>query len=96
MMKDKQINFISPYHTTLKTERHTFEFLFFVHSGVFHEDFDECQTDEDDTDEDGICGENAQCFNTYGSFYCQCLEGFLSSLNSVNFSADSSAVCRGR
>lgn len=94
-MKDKQIKFISCYHTTLKTA-YTFDFLFFVHSGVFHEDFDECQANEDNPDEVGICGKNTQCFNTIGSFYCQCLEGFLSSLNSVNFSADSSALCRGR
>uniref|UniRef100_A0A674P324 CD97 antigen-like n=1 Tax=Takifugu rubripes TaxID=31033 RepID=A0A674P324_TAKRU len=51
-------------------------------------------TNEDNPDEDEICGENTQCFNTNGSFYCQCLEGFLSSQNSVNFSADSAAVCR--
>lgn len=60
------------------------------------EDFDECQTDEDNPNEGGICGDNTQCFNTAGSFYCQCLEGFLSSLMLVNFSADSSAVCHGR
>ncbi|XP_011602354.2 CD97 antigen [Takifugu rubripes] len=57
-------------------------------------DLDECQANEDNPDEDEICGENTQCFNTNGSFYCQCLEGFLSSQNSVNFSADSAAVCR--
>ncbi|XP_031675156.1 adhesion G protein-coupled receptor E2-like isoform X2 [Oncorhynchus kisutch] len=32
------------------------------------------------------CGSNATCYNTYGSFYCQCLPGFRST-TSVNFTA---------
>lgn len=63
---------------------------------MFHEDENECEDSEDYPDEPGICGENAKCMNTNGSFYCKCLDGFMSSANSVNFSADSSTVCYGR
>lgn len=66
----------------------------------FCEDNDECQTDDYDDDptpdEGGICGDNAQCINTIGSFYCKCLEGFLSSQTSAIFSPESSVVCHGR
>ncbi|XP_029364516.1 adhesion G protein-coupled receptor E1 [Echeneis naucrates] len=52
-------------------------------------DDDECEGDEGQPE---ICGENTLCFNTRGSFYCQCADGFKSSLT-VNFSAVSSATC---
>lgn len=70
--------------------------LTFIHSGVFHVDYNECESSEDYPEEIGICGDNAKCMNTIGSFYCKCLDGFLSSLNSVDFPAVSSAVCYGR
>ena len=31
---------------------------------------DECSTEEDS------CDDNAECFNTYGSYECNCMEGF--------------------
>ncbi|XP_071328600.1 adhesion G protein-coupled receptor E5 [Trachinotus anak] len=57
-------------------------------------DEDECKVDEDYPDDIGPCGENANCLNTYGSFYCQCADGFRSSMLTVNFSADSPATCK--
>ncbi|XP_070704552.1 adhesion G protein-coupled receptor E5 [Pempheris klunzingeri] len=57
-------------------------------------DNDDCAVDEDNPDYTGPCGDNANCFNTYGSFYCQCVDGFMSSMNTVNFSAETSATCR--
>nr|XP_046270671.1 adhesion G protein-coupled receptor E2 isoform X3 [Scatophagus argus]XP_046270672.1 adhesion G protein-coupled receptor E2 isoform X3 [Scatophagus argus] len=51
-------------------------------------DMDEC--DEDDVP---LCPENSACFNTNGSFYCQCRDGFRSSTNAVNFTA-LSATCK--
>ncbi|XP_043955597.1 adhesion G protein-coupled receptor E5 isoform X3 [Gambusia affinis] len=38
-----------------------------------------------------ICGENATCFNTDGSYYCQCQEGFRS--KTVNFTNEDSVKC---
>lgn len=70
--------------------------LSFIRVGVVHEDYDECESSEDHDDDTGICGANAKCMNTCGSFYCKCLDGFLSSAGSANFSADSSVVCYGR
>ncbi|KAM9492211.1 adhesion G protein-coupled receptor L4-like [Salvelinus alpinus] len=37
-------------------------------------DIDECK----EWDSASPCGSNATCYNTYGSFYCQCLPGFVS------------------
>ncbi|XP_040919558.1 adhesion G protein-coupled receptor E2 isoform X2 [Toxotes jaculatrix] len=54
-------------------------------------DFDECASDENYP---GLCGEHALCFNTNGSFYCQCADGFRSSTRTVNFSSETSATCR--
>lgn len=56
---------------------------------------DECEVDED-YPEYSPCGENTHCFNTIGSFYCQCADGFRSSTQTVNFSADTSATCTGK
>ncbi|XP_053194885.1 adhesion G protein-coupled receptor E2 [Scomber japonicus] len=36
----------------------------------------------------GICGKNATCHNTYGSYYCQCVDGYESTTKTVNFTAD--------
>ncbi|KAF7654926.1 hypothetical protein LDENG_00063280 [Lucifuga dentata] len=46
------------------------------------EDFDECKEDQEQ-----VCGPNAKCFNTVGSFYCQCHFGFRHNLGFVNFTS---------
>ncbi|XP_014838809.1 PREDICTED: adhesion G protein-coupled receptor E1-like isoform X3 [Poecilia mexicana] len=48
-------------------------------------DVDECADDPE------ICGENTNCFNTDGSYYCQCKEGFRS--KAVNFTALDPGKC---
>ncbi|KAM4597806.1 adhesion G protein-coupled receptor E5 [Polymixia lowei] len=50
-------------------------------------DINECE------DDDQMCGQNATCVNTEGSFYCLCVDGFTTS-SSKNFTADSSARCK--
>lgn len=62
----------------------------------FFSDDNECAEDEENPEYIGPCGENTVCFNTIGSFYCQCQEGFISSTNTKNFSANSSATCQGK
>lgn len=57
---------------------------------------DECEVDGDYPDEIGPCGEKALCFNTVGSFFCQCADGFRSTTRAVNFSAGTSATCVGK
>ncbi|XP_068435017.1 adhesion G protein-coupled receptor E5 isoform X2 [Clinocottus analis] len=57
-------------------------------------DHNECAIDEDYPDEVGPCGENADCHNTFGSFYCQCADGFTSSTGALNFKAGTSATCK--
>ncbi|KAM7387167.1 hypothetical protein PAMA_009673 [Pampus argenteus] len=54
-------------------------------------DLDECAENGDDI---GPCGDNAVCFNTNGSFYCQCAKGFRSSTQATNFSAKTPATCK--
>uniref|UniRef100_A0A674DMF9 CD97 antigen-like n=1 Tax=Salmo trutta TaxID=8032 RepID=A0A674DMF9_SALTR len=58
-------------------------------------DENECNLPSDDYNDETphICGENATCFNTEGSFYCQCALGFRSSSQRVNFTADSPEKC---
>ncbi|XP_071209483.1 adhesion G protein-coupled receptor E5-like isoform X3 [Salvelinus alpinus] len=46
------------------------------------DDTDECK----ELDNTPPCGSNATCYNTQGSFYCQCLPGFKST-TAVNFTA---------
>ncbi|XP_034151205.1 adhesion G protein-coupled receptor E2-like [Esox lucius] len=48
-------------------------------------DYDECS-------EDGLCGENANCTNTEGSYICTCHKGFRVQ-NGVNFNADTGERC---
>lgn len=57
-------------------------------------DEDECAIDEDYPDLVGPCGENADCINTNGSFFCRCVDGFRSSTNAETFSAETSATCK--
>uniref|UniRef100_A0A8D2ZLB8 Si:ch211-241f5.3 n=1 Tax=Scophthalmus maximus TaxID=52904 RepID=A0A8D2ZLB8_SCOMX len=57
-------------------------------------DNNECAVDEDYPDDIGPCGEDSLCINTFGSFYCQCKDGFRSSTHAVNFSAETSATCK--
>ncbi|KAM9473468.1 adhesion G protein-coupled receptor E2-like isoform 5-T5 [Salvelinus alpinus] len=60
-------------------------------------DEDECNPPSDYYDDDPvtpqICGENAACINTEGSFYCQCALGFRSSSQRMNFTAASPEKC---
>ncbi|XP_051940843.1 adhesion G protein-coupled receptor E5 [Hippocampus zosterae] len=35
----------------------------------------------------GLCGSHAQCFNTMGSFYCQCQSGFMNINGNITFTA---------
>lgn len=52
-------------------------------------------TDEDEcSDTPDICGENANCTNTNGSFYCQCLPGFRNIRGLVNFTGGN-GLCLG-
>ncbi|XP_014049494.2 adhesion G protein-coupled receptor E5 [Salmo salar] len=58
-------------------------------------DENECNLPSDDYNDETphICGENATCINTEGSFYCQCALGFRSSSQRVSFTADSPEKC---
>uniref|UniRef100_A0A673WNY5 CD97 antigen-like n=1 Tax=Salmo trutta TaxID=8032 RepID=A0A673WNY5_SALTR len=60
-------------------------------------DENECNPPSDEYNDDPetpqICGENAACINTEGSFYCQCALGFISSSQQMNFTADSPEKC---
>uniref|UniRef100_A0A671R9K3 Si:ch211-241f5.3 n=1 Tax=Sinocyclocheilus anshuiensis TaxID=1608454 RepID=A0A671R9K3_9TELE len=40
-----------------------------------------------------ICGKNARCFNTVGSYYCQCHEGF-TTLSAHNFTQADAISCK--
>ncbi|TTA69397.1 CD97 antigen [Bagarius yarrelli] len=48
-------------------------------------DSDEC--------EETVCGENAVCLNTEGSYYCQCEQGYKAG-EGVNFTADEGKSCQ--
>jgi len=50
-------------------------------------------TDENECETPNRCGENAQCVNTNGSYYCICDEGFRS--NPPNFTAATAGQCVG-
>ncbi|XP_029943399.1 CD97 antigen isoform X1 [Salarias fasciatus] len=34
-----------------------------------------------------LCGNHSRCFNTYGSYYCQCITGFINERGGFNFTA---------
>ncbi|XP_045576009.1 adhesion G protein-coupled receptor L4 isoform X2 [Salmo salar] len=62
---------------------------FIFGQGVTCKDENECNPPSDDYNDDPetpqICGENAACINTEGSFYCQCAPGFRSSSQRMTF-----------
>ncbi|XP_042575715.1 adhesion G protein-coupled receptor E2 isoform X1 [Cyprinus carpio] len=49
-------------------------------------DENECESDP------SICGKNARCFNTVGSYYCQCHEGFTTN-SAYNFTPEDGIEC---
>uniref|UniRef100_A0A672NB08 Si:ch211-241f5.3 n=1 Tax=Sinocyclocheilus grahami TaxID=75366 RepID=A0A672NB08_SINGR len=49
--------------------------------------------DDECVSQPSICGENARCFNTDGSYYCQCHEGF-TPLSTHNFTQADSISCK--
>ncbi|XP_061577247.1 adhesion G protein-coupled receptor E2-like [Cololabis saira] len=44
-----------------------------------------CVDDNECDETPGICGDNADCFNTNGSYYCQCHRGYINIGGKVNF-----------
>lgn len=42
------------------------------------------------------CGENANCTNTVGSYYCMCAPGFRSSSNQDKFITNDGTICIGK
>lgn len=52
--------------------------------------------DEDECAEELICGENANCFNTVGSYYCNCHTGFKPEglKPAFNFTQENGVECR--
>ncbi|XP_059847800.1 adhesion G protein-coupled receptor E1-like isoform X2 [Hypanus sabinus] len=46
-------------------------------------DDDECSYGESDTE--AMCGHNTVCYNTIGSFYCNCQEGYMNLQKNSNF-----------
>ncbi|XP_056608703.1 LOW QUALITY PROTEIN: adhesion G protein-coupled receptor E1 [Triplophysa dalaica] len=50
-----------------------------------------CVDEDECVYEDQICGDNAECFNTNGGYYCQCHEGFKPP---GNFTANNSITCQ--
>lgn len=54
-------------------------------------DKDECQIGASK-----ICGNHTLCHNTYGSFYCVCLDGFRASNNNKTFIPNDGTNCTGR
>ncbi|XP_063076201.1 adhesion G protein-coupled receptor E5 isoform X2 [Engraulis encrasicolus] len=61
-------------------------------------EFDECNTvsnpDYPEFEDPPICGDNADCFNTVGSYNCQCKAGFRPSRGNNNFTAESGVKCQ--
>ncbi|XP_041838104.1 adhesion G protein-coupled receptor E5 isoform X2 [Melanotaenia boesemani] len=45
------------------------------------QDYDECE------EKPSICGNNSNCINTNGSYYCQCLSGYKGNHGKTNFTA---------
>ncbi|KAG9327910.1 hypothetical protein JZ751_018376, partial [Albula glossodonta] len=40
-----------------------------------------------------VCGQHAKCFNTNGSYYCQCVPGFQANAQTINFTAFTGVSC---
>lgn len=64
-----------------------FQFLFYM--GFLSADEDECK-------EYSPCTDHAMCFNTIGSYYCQCLSGFNNTKGFVNFTGVDEGQCLGK
>ncbi|KAL2101596.1 hypothetical protein ACEWY4_003357 [Coilia grayii] len=54
-------------------------------------DEDECYTEDGDAP---ICGVDANCFNTLGSYYCLCQPGFRSTKGKLNFTGEDEDKCQ--
>ncbi|KAF3846234.1 hypothetical protein F7725_003312 [Dissostichus mawsoni] len=54
-------------------------------------DIDECKFDKKNSE--GLCGKDAVCHNTNGSFYCSCEDGFRSTSGAAHFHAATSVKC---
>ncbi|XP_016321198.1 CD97 antigen-like isoform X2 [Sinocyclocheilus anshuiensis] len=52
-----------------------------------------CVEDNECVSQPSICGKNARCFNTVGSYYCQCHEGF-TTLSAHNFTQADAISCK--
>ncbi|KAF4073669.1 hypothetical protein AMELA_G00246080 [Ameiurus melas] len=50
--------------------------------------------DDNECENRELCGLNATCNNTQGSYYCQCVTGFWINKDKVNFTADEGVECR--
>ncbi|KAI4890617.1 hypothetical protein NFI96_026709 [Prochilodus magdalenae] len=62
----------------------------FVGNGRTHcQDKDECQLGR-------ICGDHTLCHNTYGSYYCTCLQGYRPSNNMAVFIPNDGTYCHAR
>ncbi|XP_015243916.1 PREDICTED: latent-transforming growth factor beta-binding protein 1-like [Cyprinodon variegatus] len=55
---------------------------------------DGCVDDDECAHPRPVCGPTANCFNTHGSFYCQCKEGVRSPYEAVNLTFQQSAKCQ--
>lgn len=61
-------------------------------SGFINKD-EECVDQDECSFDNGSCGKNTKCFNTNGSYYCQCKEGYRSSPRALNFTAEKPSTC---
>ncbi|KAK6312100.1 hypothetical protein J4Q44_G00177640 [Coregonus suidteri] len=65
----------------------------FSKNGKLCIDEDECNDYVEDPKKPPLCGNNAACINTKGSYYCQCAPGFRSSTQRLNYTANSPDKC---
>ncbi|XP_032386919.1 adhesion G protein-coupled receptor E1 isoform X1 [Etheostoma spectabile] len=61
----------------------------FSECGNGFDEFNGVCVDQNECEDPRHCGEHTKCFNTNGSFYCQCMPGFKNVNGSVNFTQDS-------
>ncbi|KAL6460544.1 hypothetical protein MHYP_G00305100 [Metynnis hypsauchen] len=59
-----------------------------MYSTSFKPDEDECE------DKELYCGKNAVCYNTNGSYYCQCETGYQELSGKVNFTLENTKGCK--